>query len=276
MKDLKTLVAIDFSDDSIKVLEKAIDFTKDFNGKVDVVHIVENSFFLPKKDLSYIKEHGLKKLNEQFSDINEENFHCINGKIKNDIGKSAELLNSDVVIMGKSGETFLLGDMVMGSHTKDIVKSSPVPIIVVKNDHKLEYKDILVLTDCSKNSAEAIKKIATFFPNSNIKLVNFYLIPFEKRLNSYGFEQIDLIEYNLSLKEESQNILDRFVESLQLPQNINISAKVRKSSLNPKLFEKEVADVDYDFVALHTTANVSFYALDILENAKTDVFIVKV
>jgi len=133
MKKFKTLVAIDFSDDSLVVLQKAIDFTKKRDGIVDIVHVVENSFFSPKKDLSYIREHSVKKLSEKFPAINNENFHCVSGKIKNDVAKAAQLLNSDLIIMGKSGETFFLGDAYMGSHTKDIIRSSGVPVIVVKS-----------------------------------------------------------------------------------------------------------------------------------------------
>jgi nucleotide-binding universal stress UspA family protein len=168
MKKFKTLVAVDFSDDSLVVLQKALDFTKKLNGTVDVVHVVENSFFSPKKDISYIREHSLKKLNEKFPDINDENFHCVGGKIKNEVAKAAQFLNSDLIIMGKSGETFFLGDAYMGSHTKDIIRSSSVPVIIVKRDHELKYRNILMLTDFSSKSKEAIQKIAILFPDSNI------------------------------------------------------------------------------------------------------------
>ncbi|MBE0514426.1 universal stress protein [Sulfurimonas sp.] len=275
MKKFKTLVAIDFSDDSLVVLQKAIDFTKKRDGIVDVVHVVENSFFSPKKDLSYIREHSLKKLNEKFPSINDENFHCVGGKIKNDVAKAAQLLNSDLIIMGKSGETFFLGDTYMGSHTKDIIRSSTVPVIVVKSDHELKYKNILMLSDFSAESKEAIKKITNLFPDSNIKLLNFYLIPFENRLNNYGFNSADLYDYQFHLMEESKQKLDSFLNSLEMPQEINISGTVRKSSLNPKLFESEIKDINFDLVAVHTTGNISFYALDILENSKKDVIILK-
>ncbi len=276
MKKFKILVAIDFSKDSFSVLQKAIEFTEKFDGIVDVVHVVENSFFSPKKDLSYIREHSVKKLSEKFPDINDENFHCVSGKIKSEIAKTAQILNSDLIIMGKSGETFFLGDAYMGSHTKDIIRSSGIPVIVVKSDHKLKYKNILMLTDFSEASAKAIKSVTALFPDSAIKLLSFYLVPFENRLGSYGFNSKDLIEYKHSLMKESQKNLDTFLNSLQLPQSVNISGKVHKSSLNPKLFEKEVEDINFDLVALHTTGNVSFYAMDILETSKKDVVVLKV
>ena len=276
MKKFKILVAVDFSDDSFIVLQKAINFSKKLHSIVDVVHVVEGSFFSPKKDINFIRENSFKKLNERFPQIAKENFHCVGGKIKDTIGTTAEILNSDLIIIGKSGERYFLGDFYMGSHTKDIVRSSPVPVIVVKSEHELEYKNILILTDFSQESADAIKRVVELFPNSHIKLLNFYLMPFENRLNNYGFNSEDIIEYQYALKEESEKKLSEFLNSLQLPSNINISAKVRQSSLNPKLFEEEVEDLAFDLVAIHTTGKVSFYALDVLESSRKDVVILKV
>lgn len=276
MNKLKTLVAVDFSQDSLTVLQKAIDFTKKFNGDVHVVHVVENSFFSKKKDLSYIREHSIKVLNEKFPAIKDENFHCVNGKIRSEVAKAAQILNSDLIIMGKSGETFSLGDIYMGSHTKDIIRNSLIPVLVVKSDHDLKYKNILMLTDFSNDSREAIRKVVNIFPNLHIKLLNFYTVPFENRLNNYGFNDSDLAEYQLSLMQESTEKLDIFINSLELPKDVKISGRVRKSSLNPKLFENEVKDIVFDIVAVHTTGKISFYALDILEGSEKDVIILKV
>lgn len=276
MNKLKTLVAVDFSQDSLTVLQKAIDFTKKFNGDVHVVHVIENSFFSKKKDLSYIREHSIKVLNEKFPAIKDENFHCVNGKIRSEVAKAAQILNSDLIIMGKSGETFSLGDIYMGSHTKDIIRNSLIPVLVVKSDHDLKYKNILMLTDFSNDSREAIRKVVNIFPNLHIKLLNFYTVPFENRLNNYGFNDSDLAEYQLSLMQESTEKLDIFINSLKLPKDVKISGRVRKSSLNPKLFENEVKDIVFDIVAVHTTGKISFYALDILEGSEKDVIILKV
>ena len=276
MKKFKTLVAVDFSNDSFTILQKAVDLTKKLQGVVDVVHVVENSFFSLKKDIDTIKKNSLKKLHERFPDITEDNFHCISGKVKDTIGTTAEILNSDLVVIGKSGERYFLGDFYMGSHTKDIVRSCGSPVLVVKSEHELNYENILMLTDLSNESAQAIQKVAILFPHAHIKLLNFYFFPFGNRLESYGFNQKEVIEYQYSLNEDSRLKLDKFLDSLNLPSTINISGKTHQSSLNPKLFEEEVADLNFDLVAIHTTGRVSFYALDILENSRKDVVVLRV
>lgn len=276
MKNLKSLVAIDFSKDSFTVLQRVLEFTEKIGASIDVVHIVENSFFSAKKNVKYIKEHSLEKLKLSFPGFNEDNFHCIEGNTRNKISKVANILKSNLIIIGKSGETYRFSEVYMGSHTKHIVRSADMPVLVLKKDREIITKNILLPTDLTKDSARAILNIAKLFPTTHLTLVHFFTIPFESRLNSYGFNEEDTIEYMTVIKEQSDKNLGEFVKTLDLPQGFRISSRVRKSSLNPKLFDEEVADLPHDILALHTTGRVSFYAFDILESSIENVLILRV
>ncbi|EQB39352.1 hypothetical protein M947_07785 [Sulfurimonas hongkongensis] len=276
MKQFKILVAIDFSKDSFIVLQRAMEFARKINGIVDVVHIVENSFFSPKKDINYIKEHILERLQLAFNDFDEKHFHCIKGNTKKEIAKVANILKSKLIIIGKSGETYRFSEVYMGSHTKHIVRSADVPVLVLKKESEISTKTILLPTDLSSKSAAAILEIAKLFPSAYLTLVHFFTIPFEARLNSYGFSDEDTIEYMTVMKDKSEKNLEQFVQTIDIPQGFRVSSKVRKSSLNPKLFDKEVEDIPHDILALHTTGRVSFYAFDILESSIENVLILKI
>ncbi len=275
MKKFTILVTIDFSKSSYVILEKALDFAKKKDADLHVVHVVEDPFFLKQVDLDSIKESSFHKLNKEFTLLKKENYHCVKGKVKIEINNTAKILDADIIITGKSGETYLLNELFMGSNTKEIVSYAQAPVLVVKSDHELKYKNILILTDLSDNSAEAIRKITRIFSNSHIKLLNLFSIPLDNRVDIYGFKEEDLIKYQSSIEKKSQKKIDKFLNSLTLPKNINISASAIKSSLNPKNFKEETADIDFDLLAIHATKNVSFFAFDILENSDVDVFIVK-
>lgn len=277
MKNLKSLVAIDFSEDSFTVLQRVLELTEKEGGSVDVVHIVENSFFSAKKDVNYIKEHSLDRLQLSFPDFDEKNFHCIGGNTSRSISKVAKILKSNLIVIGKSGETYRFSEVYIGSHTKHIVRSADIPVLVLKKESTIRTRSILLPTDLSKDSAEAILKIAKLFPTAHLTLVHFFTIPFESRLNSYGFTEEDTIEYMSVMKDQSEKNLYKFVQSLNdIPKGFIISSKVRKSSLNPKLFDKEVEDIPHDILALHTTGKISFYAFDILESSIENVLILKI
>ncbi|MCK9490608.1 MAG: universal stress protein [Sulfurimonas sp.] len=276
MDQFKSLVAIDFSEDSFTVLKRVMEFTQKIGGTVDVVHIVENSFFSPKKDIKYIKEHSLEKLKHTFANFDEKHFHCVEGNTKKEIAKIANILKSKLIIIGKSGETYSFSEVYLGSHTKHIVRSADVPVLVLKKDSEIITNTILLPTDLSSASAQVILKIAKLFPNAYLTLVHFFTIPFEARLNSYGFSDEDTIEYMSVMKEQSEKNLEKFIQTIDIPHGFAISSKVRKSSLNPKLFDKEVEDIPHDILALHTTGKISFYAFDILESSIENVLILKV
>lgn len=275
MKKFTTLVAIDFSKSSYVVLEKALDFTQKRGGDLHVIHVIDSSFFSKKEDIDAVQERGYVELSKNFSKIKKENFHCVNGKIKVEVANSAKLLDADIIIMGNSGETHFLSDFIMGSHTKEIIKNAQTPVLVMKDEHEIEYKNILVLTDLSDDSAAAIKKVVKFFPNSKITLLNLFYLPSDDKLGLFGFKEDDLGKYQARIKDESQNNIEAFLKSLSLPKETDISASAIVSSLNPKKFKDESSDISYDLLSIHATQNVSFFAFDILEQSDVDVIVLK-
>ncbi|ABB44543.1 UspA [Sulfurimonas denitrificans DSM 1251] len=275
MKKFTVLVAIDFSKSSYVVLEKALSFTNQMDGELHVVHVVESSFFSKKIDLESTKNSGFLKLSEKFSSIKKENYHCVSGKVKIEVANTANILNADMVIMGNSGETNFLDALIMGSHTKEIIKHAQTPILIMKKEHELKYENILILTDMSQESAKAIKYTAKLFANASITLVNLFYMPLGSTMSLYGMDPQSLATYQQSIQEESQGELESFLDSLSLPQEIDVTASSIKSTLSAKTFNEEVKGIKHDILVIHATQNVSFFAFDILEQSLTDVFVVK-
>lgn len=277
MQKFTTLVATDFSKSSFVVLEKAIAFTQKMGGELHLVHVLESSFFSKKVDLDALKESAFIELSKSFGSIKKENFHCVSGKVKIEIANTANILNADIIIMGNSGETHFLSELLMGSHTKEIIKHAQTSLLVMKSEHELTYKNILILTDMSEASAQAIKKSAKLFTGAKMTLVNLYYLPTTTamEISRYGLNEEDVMAYENSIKEESKQELDSFVNSLMLPKEIDVSACSLRSHLNAKTFQKESSGIEHDLLVIHATQSVSFFAFDILEQSKTDVLVVK-
>lgn len=275
MKKFITLVAFDFSRSSSAVLEKAIVFTQKMGGELHVVHVVESSFFSKKMDLDSIKERSFLELGKSFGSIKKENYHCVSGKVKTEVANTANILNADVVVMGNSGETHFLNELLIGSHTKEIVKHAQTSVLVMKNEHELDYKNILVLTDMSDESAAAIKKVTQFFPKSKTTLANLFYLPIENKFGLYGLNENDVAEYNERVKAESKENIESFLKSLALPSDISVATASIHSSLNPKIIKDELRHIKYDLLVIHATQSVSFFAFDVLEQSEVDVLVVK-
>jgi len=275
MKKFTVLVAIDFSKSSYVVLEKALGFTNLMNGDLHVVHVIESSFFSKRINLESVKESGFLELSKKFGSIKKENYHCVSGKVKVEVANTANILNADMIIMGNSGETNFLDALIMGSHTKEIIKHVQAPILVMKKEHELKYENILILTDMSQDSAKAIKYTSKLFANSSITLVNLFYMPLGSTMSLYGMDPQSLATYQQSIQEESQKELELFLNSLALPKEIDTTALAIKSSLNAKTFNEEVKGIKHDLLVIHATQNISFFAFDVLEQSLTDVLVVK-
>ncbi len=271
------LVAIDFSESSFSVLKKAIEFCNKKDGEIHVVHIIEKSIFSFKKvrNIDEISKHSWEKLEKEFPTLEYKNFHCFSGAVKDEIAKVATIIKADIVIIGNSGENFVLEDIFIGSNTKEIVRSLNIPTLVLKSQHELKYNTILIPTDLSDYSAILIKKIVEIFPTSKLKLLNFYIVPFENRLNTYGFDSAEVKDFGFSIKSESELAMYKFVEKLEINTNL-LETILIKGSLNSKTFIDEVEILNGDLVAMHTTGAISFFAFDILEKSKLDVLIYRV
>jgi nucleotide-binding universal stress UspA family protein len=275
MKKFITLVAFDFSRSSSVVLEKAIQFTKKVGGELHVVHVVESSFFSKKIELESIKERGFLKISKSFNSIKKENYHCISGKTKTKVADTAKILNADMIIMGSSGETHFLNELLMGSHTKDIIKHAKTPVLVMKSEHELDYKNILILTDMSDESAAAIKEVVQLFPKSKTTLANLFYLPVDNQFGLYGLNENDVEKYNEKVKVKSQKNIESFLKSLALPSDVSIDTASIHSSLNPKLIKDELKHITYDLLVIHAKQSVSFFAFDVLEQSEVDVLVVK-
>lgn len=275
MQKFTLLVATDFSESSMDLLQKAIDFAALRQGNIHIVHVVESSFFQENKRIDVIKEHCWEKLSSSYPLLKKEQFHCFKGNLEKTISIVAQTIGADMVMIGNNKEKHPIEEIFMSSGTKAIIRESHVPIIVSKNRAKAEYKTILMPTDLSQASSRVIQEIAHFFPDALLILLHLYSIPFEFRLGVYGFNENEIVQFKEEARLRAEVELKEFIHTLNLPAK-QIIPLVRKDLLSSERFEEDHKDLQADMVAIHTTGNISFFAFDLLEKSSTDVFIYKV
>jgi len=179
-----------------------------------------------------------------------------------------------MVIIGASGEDSAIKEFFLGSSTKSIVRRVSVPCLVVKTDDALRYKNIFVATDLSENSKKHILKLNELFSDSYINLFYTYVVPFESRLGFYGMSQAEISEFQRDIASNARAEAYRFYEGLHVDQS-RVKLNVKEGHLDTEFFLQEVDASKSDLIALHTTGHVSFFAFDLLGDAKNDVFIYK-
>ncbi|MGB2691638.1 MAG: universal stress protein [Thermodesulfobacteriota bacterium] len=95
---------------------------------------------------------SLQKSGVQFEGI------LLKGKPSDKIREFAKKRNADLIVLGKHGHGFF-ENMIAGSETIKVLKSSHIPVLAVKNENyktKVQFKNILVPIDLSECSDSAI------------------------------------------------------------------------------------------------------------------------
>ena len=145
MKKIKSiLVAVDFSEISVKALQTALDLAEQINAKLDVVHTLPMSEIdlpaegsaefnrgLVQQELEKTKDklnQFVKELSNENIDINE--LICL-GDPKDEINKIAQSINPDMIVVGTHGRKGL-SHLLMGSVAESIVRNAIVPVLCVR------------------------------------------------------------------------------------------------------------------------------------------------
>ncbi|HDI5429260.1 TPA: universal stress protein, partial [Legionella pneumophila] len=96
--------------------------------------------------------------------------------------------NCNMIIAGAHGE-YYINNYILGTTSSSMVSHSDVPILLVKKEPSFAYNRIIIATDFSEVSKNAIEFTFKCFPNATFQLLHIIDIYFTKLL--LGYEQED-------------------------------------------------------------------------------------
>lgn len=137
------LLPVDFSDSTDILLSGAIKFAKEINGKITLIHISPSDigFAIGDTGFQYIPEVEQNEMKEEeklLIDLQEKvvaqgvksEYILKLGIAKDIILEYAKEQQADYIVMGSHGRSGIY-DVFIGSLTKEITKSSPIPVLVI-------------------------------------------------------------------------------------------------------------------------------------------------
>jgi len=242
----KILVPVDFSQKSEYAVKLAAKMGKKTNCEIYLLHLVElpsgivdmgagSNFSIPES-MMY-----LRKVKEKLLSLKERFFtegctvkHAIRFQDPYEGIKSySEKIDADLIIMGSQGLSDF-EEMIIGSNTEKVVRTSDIPVIVVKRDSEnFKLKDLVFASDFKDDNKESFRKF----------------VDFARLFKS----KIHLLKVNTVSKFENSSVsrqrIKDFINELELPKktiNVYNDASVVKGITN---FSKEI---DADLIALTT------------------------
>lgn len=268
------LVATDFSDAGMVVVRKALQMAQAHQATLHLIHVIESAWYEVQHEIESIREHSWKTLSKQFPTLEKNHFYCMSGNVSKQISKTVEQIKATLLIIGSSGEHYPLKELFVGSTTKNIIRNSTIPVLVIKNELPFNPTRILLPTDLTEYSKMTIHKTGKLFPQAKLLMLNFFDVPFEGRLRVYGFEDEDIIDYQMQIRQNHDHVIQTFRASLELSEDKS-QIMTQKGPLSPELFLEISNTLKIDLVSTHTTGEVSFFALELLEESPYDVLVFK-
>lgn len=140
---LNIILPIDFSDATDKLIEGALKFAKETNGKICLIHVApaDIGFAIGDMGFQYFPEVEQNEIKEELLRLNNieqkilahgvECEHLLKQGIAGDIIlEYAKAKNAGYIVMGSHGRSNMY-DVFVGSLTKELTKRSPIPVLVI-------------------------------------------------------------------------------------------------------------------------------------------------
>lgn len=120
--------------------------------------------------------------------------HVDTGPAFTQIEQRAHEVSADLVILGAHGINTLT-QLIVGSTASRMAERSTFPVLIVKQEPRERYRNILVPVDFSAYSLPALMMARTVAPEANIILMHAYGVPFEGKLRAAGVVDDDLTPF---------------------------------------------------------------------------------
>ncbi|MCJ7764733.1 MAG: universal stress protein, partial [Thiovulaceae bacterium] len=239
------LVATDRSAMAEEALKRAISIAKKKSAQLIVLHVVEPLFFespyIASADLDAIR----RQLTDEIDRLNSQArvgylLFVESGSAAGVIRRKAKKTQADLIVVGSHGKDDLESNY-FGSTTLKLIQQTHIPVLIVKNEVKTIYQNMIAPTNLSDCSKESI-----LFAN------RLFTKPHKKYL--FAFETIG------KLQAMTYNISDEVAEELRV-------IKTRDAAKAFQKFVKEVGGGEMELIDYTASINEDLLAYIVEERA---------
>ncbi|MEY8759876.1 universal stress protein [Chryseobacterium tongliaoense] len=137
------VLPVDFGDKTDQLVDGAIKFAKEVNGKINLIHVAPSDIGFAIGDMGYqyfpeVEENEIREELVQLNKIEQRIIahdvdceHLLKQGIAKDIIlEYAKAKNASYIVMGSHGRSGIY-DVFVGSLTKGLTKSSHIPVLVL-------------------------------------------------------------------------------------------------------------------------------------------------
>jgi len=170
----KILVPTDFSEQAENALKVAAILAKKHDAEIYLLHMME----IPMQHSDLGSSHSdipetlffMKLAHKKFEDLMSSDYleginvhETVKANINfNEIKNACKEYSIDLIVMGSHGASGLK-EMFVGSNAEKVVRTSDVPVLVIKNEHNsFDIKNFVFASDFKKDNKETYKQAIQF------------------------------------------------------------------------------------------------------------------
>lgn len=187
----KILVPIDFSECSNRALKVAAQIAKKQNAEIIALHMIGLSESITGSSAKeeYEIMHYIKLVEKRFTEFLDKDylkgipvtdtvFNYQKFTAINDIAKEH---NASLIVMGSHG-TSGINEMFVGSNTEKVVRTSDIPVLVIKGEPKgFTLDHAIFVSDFTQKSIDVYKRAMDFFQRFDTEVELVYInLPADK------------------------------------------------------------------------------------------------
>jgi nucleotide-binding universal stress UspA family protein len=132
------------------------------------------------------------------------------GRTHAEIVRYAELVDAGLVVLGAHSGG-IVRQMFVGSTVDKVLRTLARPVLIVKEEPRASYQQILVPVDCSESSRRGIEIAMRIAPNGKITVLHAFEAPYEAKLRFEEVSEETIHAYRAQLQAQKDKELRQFV-----------------------------------------------------------------
>lgn len=250
----RVLVATDFSRPARRAARRAVQLPLARGARLSLLHVMPEK--LPDKLAASFKRQARASLEEAVEEaagaarkIGRDDLRFTpllsQGRAFVEIVRRARALNVSFIVMGRGSRpsglrSRLFGAIAAGSVTEQVVRKAELPVLVVAQAPSKPYRRLLAAIDLSDVSREIADLALSVSPaGATLELLHAYQLPFETSMETYLPED-QVVQYRQELRQAAQVGTSSLVEALEAPEEVTVTAVVRRGEPRTIVLEEAV------------------------------------
>lgn len=205
--------------------------------------------------------------------------HVCAGSPYSEIAACVETVKPDLLVMGSHGE-HPAGSGLAGATAQKTARAVRCPVLLVRNDARRRYRDVLVPVDLSPESHRPLAVAVGIAPGASLYVLHAHNPAFEDKAFFANASREALAHYRKAVAAELREHIDRLIERVEL--GAAVATRLVRRGHAPHVIAEAIADLDIDLVVMNAREHselsrffLGSVAQHIMAEAPTDVLLVR-